>query len=200
MSNLKTDHSDIDFGNIDIDTNLMLRDFAGADLSYIDADHMSFAGSDLRGANLTGANLAHCDFDNANLSGANLQSAKLFGADLRFVSLRDADLRSARIDGAKLAGADLRGADLSHTEIDASDLAGVEALDGATLPSNISLSAFIETSLFSVNGGEPLTGEAIMEINDYDDEAHEALVRAIENGAIEGENGVSDIVLVRLRG
>jgi uncharacterized protein YjbI with pentapeptide repeats len=200
MSNLKTDHSDIDFGNIDIDTNLMLRDFAGADLSYIDADHMSFAGSDLRGAKLIGAQLAHCDFDNADLTGADLQSAKLFGADLRFVSLRGADLRSARIGGAKLAGADLRGADLSHTEIDASDLAGVEALDGATLPSNISLSAFIETSLFSVNGGEPLTGEAILEINDYDDEAHEALVRAIENGAIEGENGVSDIVLVRLRG
>ena len=77
---------------------------------------------------------------------------------------------------------------------------GVEALDGAKLPSNISLSAFIETSLFSVTGGEPLTGGAILEINDYDDETYDALVHAVNVGPIEGMNGVSDLVLVRLRG
>ena len=136
----------------------------------------------------------------AALNGADLQSANLVGADLRFVSLRGADLRSARIGGAQLNGADLRDADLSFTEIDASDLEGVEALDGAKLPSNVTLDAFVSTSLFRVNGGAQLTGAEIMEINDYDDEAHEALVHAINAGHIEGMNGVSDIVLVRLRG
>lgn len=200
VSTLKTDHSDIDFRNIDIDDNLTHRDFAGADLSYIEADHMSFVGSDLTGANLTGANLDHCDLTGVNLTGAELSSAKLNGADLRFVSLRGAVLRSAKLNGAKLNGADLRDADLSFTEIEACDLEGVEALDGAILPPSVEVDAFVETSLFSVNGGEPLTGEAILEINDYDDDAHDALVRAINAGSVEGENGVSDIVLVRLRG
>ena len=48
--------------------------------------------------------------------------------------------------------------------------------------------ATVNDSLFSVGGGEPATGEEILEANDYDDDIHEALEIALEEGVYDQFN------------
>lgn len=84
------------------------RNWAGADLAYVDLTN-----ADLRGADLTGAKLLGASLRNADLEEATLASAVLLGADLRGTNMVELQLGPMNISAADLRGANLRGARLA---------------------------------------------------------------------------------------
>jgi hypothetical protein len=91
-----------------------LKDFVGADLSFVN----------LRGINLSYANLSNAFLNRANLRDANLSSTVLSHAILNHANLYEADLSHANLNYADMKGAILYGANLSCAKLDSARVEG----------------------------------------------------------------------------
>ena len=84
------------------------RNWADADLRYIDLSNADLRGADLAGADLLGASLRGAD-----LEGATVATALLLDADLREANLPGLQLGPMNLSSADLRGANLRGVRLA---------------------------------------------------------------------------------------
>jgi hypothetical protein len=92
-------------------------------------------------ANLSGADLSEAELSGAKLSGADLGGADLIAADLSEAGLGDADASPAELKGADLSDAYLAGANLRYArgvtkETLEKQTGSLEALRGATMPTD----------------------------------------------------------------
>ncbi|XP_049523113.1 BTB/POZ domain-containing protein KCTD9-like [Dermacentor silvarum] len=119
----------------DIERMMKDQNLSGADLSWLELQHVVFKGADLSMCNFEGADLSHSDFEATQLYGAKMIKANLEGADFRCCKMGDpngpveknanlqwANLKDANMDGSVLYGVNFRNATLTNASLQDCDL------------------------------------------------------------------------------
>ena len=110
--------------NIDLSYSLLTgstiteSDLHGANLRFVRAEGVNFAGTCMAKANLSHSDLKYSNFYGADLEGADFSMADLSGADLSFSSLDGANLRGANLSGADVRGASMAGVNLIDADLE----------------------------------------------------------------------------------
>ncbi|WP_291827957.1 pentapeptide repeat-containing protein [Bosea sp. (in: a-proteobacteria)] len=108
------------------DTDLVRRDFRGANLVGLELNGRDFTGSHLENANLSSSTLIGCDFREASLANLNASTSDLSGAqfsgsvfrvDFSNAVLRGAEFTRCLFSGCNFNNASLHGADFRNARI-----------------------------------------------------------------------------------